>query len=167
MLQTLALIQRYADQPREVTRLARSQERELRTTLYASAVPEGQLSQALRNAAAEVEDTYAITIDVVVVGDRALDAQLDALTAASREALVNAAKHAGVTTVSMYAEVDDRGAEVFVRDRGVGFDPAASCDPSRQGIRGSIIGRLERHRGVATIRSTPGGGTEVQMRVEF
>lgn len=167
VLQTLALIQRYADQPREVTRLARSQERELRTTLYASAVPEGQLSQALRNAAAEVEDTYAVTIDVVVVGDRPLDAQLDALTAASREALVNAAKHAGVTTVSMYAEVDDRGAEVFVRDPGVGFDPAASCDPSRQGIRGSIIGRLERHRCVATIRSTPGGGTEVQLRVEF
>lgn len=167
VLQTLALIQRYADQPREVARLARRQERELRSTLYASAVPEGQLSQVLRNAAAEVEDTYAITIDVVVVGDRPLDAQLDALAAASREALINAARHAEVTTVSMYVEVDDHGAEVFVRDRGAGFDPAADGDPSRQGIRGPIIGRLERHRGVATIRSSPGGGTEVQMRVEF
>ena len=105
-------------------------------------------------------------MDVVVVGDHALDAALDALVAASREALVNAAKHAEVTAVSLYAEVDDAGAAVFVRDRGVGFDPDRT-DPSRQGIRGSIVGRLARHRGTATIKSQRGEGTEVQMRVEF
>ena len=150
VLQTLALIQRNAHQPREVARLARGQERELRAKLYGVGV----------------QNTYAIAVDVVVVGDHAIDSRLEALLAASREALVNAAKHSGVSSVSVYAEVTDGCAEVFVRDRGVGFDPART-DPSRQGIRGSIIGRLERQHGTATIRSSPGAGTEVQLRVEL
>jgi signal transduction histidine kinase len=167
VLQTLALIQRNANQPREVARLARSQERELRTKLYGAGVPSGQFGAALQAAAAEVEDTYAITVDVVVVGpEQDLNARLEALVAASREALVNAAKHAGVTTVSVYAELTGGSASVFVRDRGVGFDPERT-DPSRQGIRGSIVGRLQRQHGVATVKSSPGQGTEVQLRVEL
>ena len=166
VLQTLALIQRNAHQPREVARLARIQERELRTKLYGAGVPNGQFGAALHAAAAEVEDTYAITVDVVVVGDHPLDARLDALVAASREAMVNAAKHAQVTSVSVYAELSSDSASVYVRDRGAGFDPAG-IDPSRQGIRGSIVGRLQRQHGVATIKSSPGEGTEVQLRVEL
>ena len=166
VLQTLALIQRNAHQPREVARLARGQERELRAKLYGVGVQNGRFGNALHATAAEIEDTYAIAVDVVVVGDHAIDSRLEALLAASREALVNAAKHSGVSSVSVYAEVTDGCAEVFVRDRGVGFDPART-DPSRQGIRGSIIGRLERQHGTATIRSTPGAGTEVQLRVEL
>jgi signal transduction histidine kinase len=167
VLQTLALIQRNANQPREVARLARSQERELRTKLYGTGVPDGRFGAALHTAAAEVEDTYAITVDVVAVGpERALDARLEALVAASREAMVNAAKHAGVTTVSVYAELSADSASVFVRDRGVGFDPERT-DPSRQGIRGSIIGRLQRQHGVASVKSSPGNGTEVQLRVDL
>jgi signal transduction histidine kinase len=166
VLQTLALIQRNANQPREVARLARSQERELRTKLYGAGVPNGQFGAALHAAAAEVEDTYAVTVDVVVVGDRALDTRLDALVAAAREAMVNAAKHAQVTSVSLYAEVEDTAASVFVRDRGVGFDLEA-IDEDRQGIRGSIIGRLERHRGRATVKSKPGDGTEVALRMDW
>ncbi len=166
VLQTLALIQRNANSPREVARLARSQERELRSKLYGAGVPDGQFGAALHATAADVEDTYALTVDVVVVGEHPLDARLEALVAASREALVNAAKHAGVTTVSVYAEVTDDSASVFVRDRGSGFDPTRT-DPSRQGIRGSIVGRLERQRGTAIIRSSPGTGTEVQLRVEL
>ena len=166
VLQTLSLIQRNAHQPREVARLARSQERELRTKLYGAGVPNGQFGAALHAAAAEVEDTYAITVDVVVVGDHPLDARLDALVAASREAMVNAAKHAQVTSVSVYAELASDSALVFVRDRGAGFDPAR-IEESRQGIRGSIVGRLQRQHGTATIRSSPGQGTEVQLRVEL
>jgi len=166
VLQTLALIQRNANQPREVARLARSQERELRTKLYGAGVPNGQFGAALHAAAAEVEDTYAVTVDVVVVGDHPMNGRLDALVAASREALVNAAKHAQVTSVSVYAELASDTASVFVRDRGVGFDPAR-IEESRQGIRGSIVGRLQRQRGTATIRSSPGQGTEVQLRVEL
>ena len=164
VLQTLALIQRNAGSPREVARLARSQERELRTTLYGGALPEGLFSTALHTAAAEVEDSYVLTVDVVVVGDHDLDAGLDALVAASREALVNAAKHAQVDRVSVYAELDGQAAEVFVRDRGIGFDPDRT-DPLRHGIRGSILGRLARHGGTAVIKSRPGEGTEVQLRL--
>jgi len=166
VLQTLALIQRNSTQPREVARLARSQERELRSKLYGAGVPNGQFGAALHAAAAEIEDTYAITVDVVVVGDQALNTRLDAMVNAAREAMVNAAKHAQVTTVSLYAEVSADDVWVFVRDRGVGFDLDA-IDDDRQGVRGSIIGRLERHHGTATIKSKPGDGTEVTLRMEL
>jgi signal transduction histidine kinase len=164
VLQTLALIQRNASSPREVTRLARGQERELRTLLYGARAASGQLSEALRGAAGEIEDAYAIKVDVVVVGDAPLTERLGALVAACREALVNAAKHAGVETVSLYAEVEDGACLCFVRDRGSGFDPAA-VDPDRHGLRGSIIGRVERHGGQVSVRSSPGAGTEVEIRM--
>ena len=164
VLQTLALIQRNASSPREVSRLARGQERELRTLLYGERESSGQLSEALKSAAAEVEDAYAIQVDVVVVGDAPLDDRLNALVGASREALVNAAKHAHVDAVSLYAEVEDDACLCFVRDRGVGFDVAAVGD-DRQGLRGSIIGRIERHGGQVSVRSSPGTGTEVEIRM--
>ncbi len=176
VLQTLALIQRNADSPREVTRLARSQERELRALLYpaeggpagsAAAAPAGaarRLGDALRAAAAEVEDAYAVTVDVVVVGDVDLDERLQALVAAAREAMVNAARHAGVDTLSVYAEVEPGAVVAYVRDRGCGFDLDAVA-PDRQGVRGSIIDRVARYRGEATVESTPGAGTEVTIRM--
>jgi signal transduction histidine kinase len=170
VLQTLALIQRNAESPREVTRLARSQERELRTLLYAAdgpgepADPLGHLGDALRSTAAEVEDSYAVTVDVVVVGDADLDERLAALVAAAREAMVNAARHAGVDTLSVYAEVEPTAVVAYVRDRGCGFDLDA-VPADRQGVRGSILDRVERHRGEATVHSTPGAGTEVTIRM--
>ncbi len=164
VLQTLALIQRNADSPREVTRLARGQERELRTLLYGEPGPTGQLADALQAAAGEVEDAYAIKVDIVVVGDAPLDDRLGALVAASREAMVNAAKHAGVTTVSLYAEVEADGYVAYVKDRGVGFD-LATVAADRQGVRGSIIGRVERHGGTVRLRTGPGSGTEVEIRI--
>ena len=177
VLQTLALIQRNADSPREVTRLARRQERELRALLYpaaggpAGSSPSGTadddappLGDALRATAAEVEDAYAVTADVVVVGDADVDERMAALVAAAREAMVNAARHAGVDTLSVYAEVEPDAVVVYVRDRGCGFDPA-SVAADRQGLRGSIIDRMERHGGEATVESTPGAGTEVTLRM--
>lgn len=164
VLQTLALIQRNAGSAREVTRLARGQERELRTLLYGDRHREGQLADELRMLAADVEDDYAIEVEAVVVGDAQLDDGLAALAAAAREALVNAAKHAGVESVSLYAEVEPHEVSVFVKDRGVGFDLDAIAD-DRQGVRGSIVGRIERHGGRVTVRSSPGEGTEIQMRM--
>jgi signal transduction histidine kinase/phage shock protein PspC (stress-responsive transcriptional regulator) len=166
VLQTLALIQRNASSPREVSRLARGQERDLRNLLYGSRVASGQLADQLRGAAAEVEDAYAITVEAVVVGDAELDDRLAAAAAAAREALVNAAKHAGVTEVSLYAEVEPDGVSIFVKDRGVGFDLDAVAD-DRQGVRGSIIGRIERHGGEVKLRSQPGSGTEVEIRMSI
>jgi signal transduction histidine kinase len=164
VLQTLALIQRNAASPREVARLARGQERELRNLLYGTRTASGQLAEELRIAAAEVEDAYAVTVEMVLVGDVVLDDALAAAAAASREALVNAAKHADVTTVSLYAEVEPEAVSIFVKDRGVGFDLDAVAD-DRQGVRGSIIGRIERHGGEVKVRSQVGSGTEVEIRM--
>lgn len=165
VLQTLALIQRNADSPREVARLARGQERELRTLLYSSRAASGSLATALHAAVAEVEDDYAITVDEVVVGDAILDDDLAALANAAREALVNAAKHAGVSAISLYAEVEPGSVEVYVRDRGAGFDPDA-IPADRHGVTGSIHDRMERHGGTVQIRSATGEGTEVTLRME-
>jgi signal transduction histidine kinase len=164
VLQTLALIQRNAGSPREVARLARGQERELRTLLYGTRSASGQLSEELRAMTADVEDAYAVSIDLVVVGDVALDERLAAGVAAAREALVNAAKHAGVTAISLYAEVEPSTVGIFVKDRGKGFDLDTIAE-DRQGVRGSIIGRVERHAGAVTVRTSPGTGTEVQIRM--
>jgi signal transduction histidine kinase len=135
----------------------------LRNWLYKpTASPTERFAAALEQASAEVEDTYAITVETVVVGDTQCDEGVAALVAAAREALVNAARHSGVQTVSLYAEVEDDELSVFVRDRGAGFDLAAVAE-TRHGVRGSIIGRMHRHGGKAEIRSTPGDGTEVRL----
>lgn len=163
VLHTLALIQRNSADIKEVQRLARGQERSLRNWLYKPAAsPTERFAAAVEQAAAEVEDTYAISVETVVVGDTDCDDRVAALVAASREALVNAARHAGVDTVSLYAEVEADELSVFVRDRGAGFD-VDQVEESRHGVRGSIIGRMKRHGGRAEIRSTPGEGTEVRL----
>jgi signal transduction histidine kinase len=164
VLQTLALIQAKAGQPREVQRLARAQERELRTWLFGRprAEDDGTLARAVEAAAAEVEDMHATSIDVVAVGDAPLDDRLAAVAAAAREAMVNASKFAGVARVQVFVEVDGDRVTVFVRDRGVGFDPA-SVDGDRRGISESIVGRMRRHGGSAVVRSSPGEGTEVEL----
>ncbi len=179
VLQTLVLIQKQSGDSREVLRLARGQERELRNWLYGptgyatgghtggqSGSPAAPVvttfAAELAEAAGEVEDTYAIAVSPVVVGDAVMDEHLAALVAAAREAMVNAAKHAGVADISVYAEVESNTASVFVRDRGRGFDPAA-VGADRRGLAGSIRGRMERHGGSATVRSAVGSGTEVEL----
>jgi signal transduction histidine kinase len=164
VLQTLALIQRNAGSPREVARLARGQERTLRDLLYGDRSASGQFGDELRAVAAEVEDAYAVTVEVVLVGDAPLTADLAALVAATREALVNSAKHSGVDAVSVYAELEPDAVSVFIKDRGVGFDLGEIAD-DRQGIRGSIIGRVERHGGTVRVTTSKGAGTEVELRM--
>ncbi len=163
VLHTLALIQRNAGDLKEVQRLARGQERTLRNWLYKpTASPTEKFGAALEEASAEVEDTFAIAVETVVVGDLDVDERVAAIVAAAREALVNAAKHAKVETVSLYAEVEPDCVSVFVRDRGIGFDLTA-VESDRHGVRGSILARMQRHGGKAEIRSTPGDGTEVRL----
>jgi signal transduction histidine kinase/phage shock protein PspC (stress-responsive transcriptional regulator) len=164
VLQTLALIQRQAEDPRAVQQLARRQERELRGWLYADDVPEASLKAALTAAAAEVEDERGVPVEVVMVGDCDTSDAVQALVRAAREAMVNAAKHSGADKVDVYAEVTDTLVEVFVRDRGAGFDVDAVAD-DRHGVRGSILNRMVRHGGRASIRSHPGDGTEVRLEV--
>jgi signal transduction histidine kinase len=169
VLQTLAMMQRRADDPREVAGLARRQERELRAWLNGGRLPghaiAATLAAALEAAAAEVEESLGVPVDVVAVGDAPLDPAGEAVVAAAREALVNAAKFAGGGPVSVYAEVDADRIEVFVRDRGPGFD-LHSVPGDRRGVRESIVGRMERHGGRARVHTAAGGGTEVELVVE-
>jgi signal transduction histidine kinase/phage shock protein PspC (stress-responsive transcriptional regulator) len=171
VLHTLTLIQRNAEDPAEVRRLARAQERELRNWLYR---PEGTgkdeepetLAEAVKRAAAEVEDKHGVPLEVVVVGDCPLDEKLTAQIQAAREAMVNAAKYGGEGgAVQVYAEVEGRKVFVSVKDRGPGFDPDAVPE-DRMGVRESIIGRMQRNGGSARLRSAPDGGTEVELEME-
>jgi signal transduction histidine kinase len=165
VLQTLALVQRRSGDPGEVARLARRQERELRSWLAGDegARPDERLADALRGAAAEVEESHGAIVEAVVVGDAGLDPHYEALVAAAREALTNAAKFAANGgPVRLYAEIGGEGADVWVDDRGPGFDPE-TIPADRRGVRESIIGRMERHGGTARIRRGPDGGTEVEL----
>ncbi|WP_327343913.1 PspC domain-containing protein [Streptomyces europaeiscabiei] len=173
VLHTLTLIQRNADSPNEVRRLARAQERDLRNWLYK---PEGTgkdeadepdtLAEAVRRNAAEVEDKHGVPIEVVVVGDCPLDEGLTAQMQAAREAMVNAAKYGGEGgAVQVFAEVEGWTVFVSVRDRGPGFDLDA-IPADRMGVRESIIGRMERNGGTARLRAVPDGGTEVELEME-
>lgn len=166
VLHTLTLIQRNAGDPREVQRLARSQERELRSWLYAPrADPDETVAAAVQKLAGEVEDDHGVPIEVVCVGDCPLDERIGAMLQAAREAMVNAAKYAEAPSVSVYAEVEGEHVTIFVRDRGKGFD-LEGISADRMGVRGSIIGRMERNGGKATVRTAPGEGTEVRLEIK-
>ncbi|MDO5684076.1 MAG: histidine kinase, partial [Propionibacteriaceae bacterium] len=165
VLQTLALIQKRADDPRTVATLARKQERELRTYLYGDVLREQTLKAALTAAAAEVDDERGIPVEVVCVGDCDLTDDLGAMIRAAREAILNAAKHSGASRIDVYAEVDEDVVEIFIRDRGRGFDIGDIGD-DRMGVKGSIIGRMERHGGTARIRSSAEDGTEVRLEMK-
>ena len=168
VLQTLALIQRRADQPQQVVQLARAQERELRSWLFGGPPPgsaDGQdmtLAAGVRLIQQEVEAQHEVPVEAVTVGDCELDDDLRALLAAAREATVNAAKWSGAPVVSLFAEVEPLEVVLFVRDRGRGFDPDA-VPADRKGLAESIHARIARRGGSATVRSVPGEGTEVSL----
>ncbi len=163
MLQTLTLIQKHADDPVEVQRLVRYSERELRGWLYGSDRPETLRAAmvAIRN---DVEDEYAVMVDLVMVGDHEATEPVEAVARATREAVVNAAKHSGVGRIDVYVEVSASEIGAFVRDRGNGFDVDA-VPVDRFGVRESVVARMVRHGGDATIRSAAGSGTEVRLRL--
>jgi signal transduction histidine kinase len=168
VLQTLALIQRSTDDPQNVLRLARAQERELRAWLFEGRSPGAisedatMLGEGVNLLQRQVEADHGITVQVVVVGDCELDDALRALLDAAREATVNAAKWSGADQVSVFAEVEADSVRLYVRDRGQGFDPA-SVPADRRGITQSIEARVARFGGEAVIRSAPQEGAEVQL----
>jgi signal transduction histidine kinase len=166
VLQTLALIQLRAGDPAEVGGLARRQERELRDWLLGRPPDADVLTLAagLRAVAAEIEDAHRAEVNVVTVGDTPLDERTRAVLAAAREALTNAARHAPGAAIFVFSRVDADGIDVFVHDRGPGFD-IDGIPAQRRGVRESIIGRLDRVGGRAEIRSAPGGGCEVALHL--
>jgi signal transduction histidine kinase len=165
VLQTLAMVQRRAGDPRAVVGLARRQERELRSWLFgrAPAQPGLELGDAIEAAAADVEQRLGVPVETVHVGTACkVDERLGALVLAAREAMTNAARHSGAPVIAVYEEVEPDLVTVFVRDRGRGFDPH-SIASDRGGIAESITGRMQRNGGNALIHSRPGQGTEVQL----
>jgi signal transduction histidine kinase len=154
VLQTLTLIQK---DPADARRLARRQERELRSWLYPTAAS-GMLVDEVERTAAEVEELHGVRVDVVHTGDAPLDERTRALALAAREAMANAARHAGVDEISVFVEPT----AVYVRDRGSGFDPDAVAG-DRRGLSESIRGRMQRVGGTAKITTAPGEGTEVEL----
>ncbi len=166
VLQTLALIQRNADDSQAMVSLARRQERELRDWLYgdrtASNAAERRFRRAVEQIAAEVEELHRVPVEVVVVGDRTVDGPIEPLLAATREALVNAAQHSGAAHVDLFAESGIGMVEVFVRDKGTGFDPEA-VPHDRRGLAESIRARIERAGGTVTVDTTVGEGTEIAL----
>ena len=168
VLQTLTLIEKAAHSPTDVVRLARAQERELRHWLFAPEHAESRddsrdsFAQQLRSIESDVESAYGVTVELVIVGDCPGDTRIAALTAATREAAINAAKWSQVSHLSIYGEVEPTSVSVFVRDTGVGFDLDHVAE-DRHGITQSIVGRISAHGGRADVRSIPGQGTEVRM----
>ncbi|HEX8008944.1 MAG TPA: PspC domain-containing protein [Trebonia sp.] len=166
VLQTLALIQRRADEPQHVIQLARAQERELRSWLFEGRAPgttdTESFADAVRQIQQDVEARHGVTVEVVTVGDCPLDDNLSALLAAGREATVNAAKWSGATAISLFAEVEPGQVEVVVRDRGRGFDPGG-VPADRKGLAESVHGRMARHGGAVTVNTAPGEGTKVSL----
>jgi signal transduction histidine kinase len=166
VLQTLALIQR-ANDPREITSLARSQERQLRAWLFGPSRRRGgsdALSAVVDALSEEVERAHRSRIEVFMVGDCPMTDALRALAEALREAVVNAARHSGAAGVSVYVEVERDAVTAYVRDQGAGFE-RASVPSDRRGIAESIEGRMERNGGTASVASRPGSGTEVRLRM--
>ena len=164
VLQTLALIQR-SDTSREMATLARVQERELRAWLYGKGTgTDDALSVSIDFLAGRVEELHQVVVEAIVVGDARLDDHLKALVHACGEAAMNAARHSGAESISVYVEVEEDAVTAFVRDQGKGFDPE-TIPTDRRGIRESIHARMERHGGWAEIFSAPGEGTEVQLRL--
>ena len=167
VLQTLALIQRRADDPQKVIQLARLQERELRSWLFEGRAPgendaDMTLAAGIRQIQQDVEAGYGVPVEAVTVGDCELDDNLSALVAAAKEATVNAAKWSGASVISLFAEVEAEEVSIVVRDRGRGFDPDAVPE-DRKGLAESVRGRMTRRGGSAVVNSVPGEGTKVTL----
>jgi two-component system sensor histidine kinase UhpB len=88
----------------------------------------------------------------------------------AQEALTNVTRHAGATVVEMDLQEDESGAELRVRDDGGGFDPSVVARTNSEGAAGGLglVGMAERARlvgGELDVRSAPGGGTTITLRV--
>ncbi|MFV9673296.1 MAG: PspC domain-containing protein [Acidimicrobiia bacterium] len=167
VLQTLALIQR-SDDPQRMTTLARAQERDLRSWLFdpTGTANGSTVGEAISAAAAKVETDFDVPVEVVVVGDRPLDDATEPLVASAAEAIANAAQHSGAKIVSVYVECSEDAVEAWITDQGSGFDPDQVSE-QRKGISQSIVARMSRSGGEATIISERGEGTEIHLRSEL
>lgn len=165
VLQTLALVQRGAEDSGEVRYLARRQEQELREWLHQFSSPyDHSFEAAVRALGDGIEDRYRIHVETVAIGDCELDGDLTVMVEAAGEALANAAEHSGEDRVFLTSEVGDTQCVISVRDRGIGFDSDELAGD--RGLSISIKQRMQRIGGTAEIQSTRGKGTEVKLTLD-
>ncbi|MGI9583984.1 MAG: sensor histidine kinase [Acidimicrobiia bacterium] len=162
VLQTLHAIRVTPGDEEQVSYVARKQERELRRTIHSLRSEfTNPFVTAMYTARDDVEDLYRIEIDMVCSFDREMTVPLAGLVDATREAMINAAKHSGSEVVLVYCSQEQGHVTVFVRDRGSGFDQETAS--SGFGIENSIVRRLDAIGGTGTISSTSDLGTEVEL----
>ncbi|MDR1033793.1 MAG: hypothetical protein LBL41_03375 [Bifidobacteriaceae bacterium] len=195
VLQTLALIDKVADDSAKVRKLARAQESELREFLYQGG--KGRLANenvpfftrirlAAETLAEEsgVEVTIATDSDGMRADELVIDEHIaEEITAAFTECVKNAIQH-GAPPINVYqsaerislAENARAGSsnnkkkgirlQVFVRDHGNGFN-IDKIPNERFGVKKSIISRMEQLGGEATVRSKRKWGTEIELCIEL
>ena len=172
VLQVLALVgargRELGGEAAELGRLAAEQERALRSLVSAAppALGGGLLDlRALLEPLAGERVTVSCPADAVPLPE----ATAKALAAATGEALDNVRRHAGPDARAWVLLEDDGAAvTVSVRDDGVGFAAgrlAQAARAGRIGVAQSIVGRTHEVGGAAGVSSTPGRGTEVELRV--
>jgi signal transduction histidine kinase len=83
----------------------------------------------------------------------------------AQEALQNALKHAHASRLKVALHGEDGGLLLEVEDDGVGFDPEGAASRSRRLGLTSMEERARRIGGTLEIRSTPGAGTTVSLRL--
>lgn len=162
VLQTLQVIRTDANDADRVRYLVRSEERSIDRMInrYRHPGPAG-FEAAILEVRDEVEDLHGVEIRTVIRDDVPLTPPVAVAVDATREALTNAARHSGASVINLYAEARDNSVRVFVRDRGVGFDP--STVEEGRGMRHSLRQRMENAGGTLHITSTPDLGTEVEI----
>ena len=161
-LQTLEAIASYDIDPDDLRRQARKEATLLRRAIAGEELRTTGLVAGLEELADEFSNR-GLNIELVTIeveGEPALSVA-EALRDASREALTNVAKHAGVSRVVVRAASAQAGIEVTIRDQGTGFDPSAPNNGF--GIDNSIVRRMAEVGGKAEISSTPGRGTRIAL----
>ncbi len=173
VLQVLALVsargRELGGEAAELARLAGEQESALRALV--SGAPTARPDGGLLDLAGLVEPMAGPQVTVSCPAGPVLLAEAEALAlaAAAGEALDNVRRHAGTGARAwVLVEDDDAAVTVSVRDNGQGIAPGRLAEAEaagRLGVAQSIKGRLRDVHGIARLTSSPGQGTEVELRV--
>ncbi|MEO1060662.1 MAG: ATP-binding protein [Actinomycetota bacterium] len=162
VLQTLAVVQRRSDDG-ELVRLARAQERELRSLIAGDLRSDGgDLLAGLRDVRT-IAERWDLRFQLAVVTEPSLAASAVAPTVgAVVEAVNNAGKHASATSVTVFVDVEDGATLVEVSDDGCGFDPERT---GRRGLDSSVVRPIQAVGGEVVVDAAPGRGTRIVLRI--
>lgn len=149
----------------KIARLAGGAASDLRRWVDSVDAPAGELLPELELITEQARSLDArVQLVVGEIGTPPTRDQVEALAGAVREAVTNARKHSDATHVIVSVECDSDGrTSVTVRDDGIGFDLEEAGNGSGLGVKGSIVARMKRVGGYASLEDAPGGGTLVKL----